>query len=613
MTLEVPPNILWNGRDLRRLLVFGRLKPGVTLPQAQSSLDVIAQRLARQYPVTNAGVTVRAVPEKLARPIPYANNAFIAISSLFLGLAGFVLLLACMNVEHILLARGTVRRREMAVRAALGAGRKRLLQQLLTESVLLALLGGAAGIALGVFAGRLSGAIHPANLPLHLDASFDWRVFAYATACALSAGIIVGLWPAMRASSSDMNSVLHDGGQNASTGTGQLHTRNFLVVAQVAGSLTLLIVAGLFVRSLRSAQRLDLGFDPDHVLNVILNPHQNGYDQPRTTEFYRALEARVRALPGVQSVSLASNVAMSSFPNSSLVSIEGHPLAPDRQPPKVLCNSVDLSYFETMRISILRGRAFVESDGDGAPLVAIVNQTMGARFWPNENPIGKRFSTSGATGPFMEVVGITKTGKYQTIAEDPQSYFYTPLAQNFVSKRALQIRTLMAPESLTTSVKEEIDHLAPDVSIVDMETMKQSLEGGFGFFAFRLAAILAAAMGVIGLVLAVVGVYGVVSFAASQRTREIGIRVALGANPRDILNLVLRQGLLLVIAGVLVGAVAAWALARTMGHLLVGISASDPLTYASVAILLAVVGLAACWIPARRAMRVDPMVALRHE
>jgi len=612
MVLEVPPNILWNGRDLRRLLVFGRLKPGVSLPQAQSSLDVLAQRLAQLYPVTNAGVTVRAIPEKLARPIPYANNAFIAISGLFLGLAGFVLLLACMNVEHILLARGTARQREMAVRTALGAARKRLVQQLLTESILLALLGGAAGIALGVWAGSLSSAIHPANLPLHLDASFDWRVFAYATACALATGIFVGLWPAMRASS-DINSVLHDGGQNASTGTRQLRVRNFLVVAQVAGSLTLLIVAGLFVRSLRSAQRLDLGFDPGHLLNVILNPHQNGYDQPRTTEFYRALETRVRALPGVQSVSLASNVPMSSFPASALVSIDAHPLPPDRQPPKVLCNAVDPSYFDTMRIPIMRGRSFAESDGEGAPLVAIVNETMAARFWPSEDPIGKRFSTSGAAGPFVEVVGLTKTGKYQTIAEDPQPFFYTPLAQNFISKRALQIRTLMAPESLAASVKEEIFLLAPDVSIVDMQTMKRSLEGGFGFFAFRLAAILAAAMGVIGLVLAVVGVYGVVSFAASQRTREIGIRVALGANPADILNLVLRQGVLLVIAGVMAGMIAAWGVARTMGHLLVGISPSDPLTYASVAILLAVVALAACWIPARRAMRVDPMVALRHE
>jgi predicted permease len=364
---------------------------------------------------------------------------------------------------------------------------------------------------------------------------------------------------------------------------------------------------------LRSAQRLDLGFDPGHLLNVILNPHQNGYDQPRTTEFYRALETRVRALPGVQSVSLASNVPMSSFPASALVSIDAHPLPPDRQPPKVLCNAVDPSYFDTMRIPIMRGRSFAESDGEGAPLVAIVNETMAARFWPSEDPIGKRFSTSGAAGPFVEVVGLTKTGKYQTIAEDPQPFFYTPLAQNFISKRALQIRTLMAPESLAPSVKEEIFQLAPDVSIVDMQTMKQSLEGGFGFFAFRLAAVLAAAMGVIGLVLAVVGVYGVVSFAASQRTREIGIRVALGANPADILNLVLRQGVLLVIAGVMAGMIAAWGVARTMGHLLVGISPSDPLTYASVAILLAVVALAACWIPARRAMRVDPMVALRHE
>jgi predicted permease len=613
MTLEVPPNLLWNSRDLRRLLVFGRRKPEVSLSQAQSSLDVISVRLARQYPATDTGITVRAVPEKLARPIPYANNAFIAISGLFLALAGFVLLLACMNVEHILLARGTLRRREMAIRAALGAGRRRLIQQLLTESILLAVFGGVAGIALGVWASSMSSAIHPANLPLHLDSAFDWRVFAYATACALSTGIIVGLWPAMRASSTDVNSVLHDGGQNASTGADHLHMRNFLVVAQVAGSLTLLIIAGLFVRSLRTVQRLDLGFDPGHVLNVILDPHENGYDQPRTTEFYRALEARVRALPGIQSVSLASNLPMASFPKSALVSIEGRPLPPDRQPPKVLCNSIDPPYFETMRVGILRGRSFTESDGEGAPLVAIVNQTMAARFWPSDDPIGKRFSVSGATGPFLEVVGVSKTGKYQTIAEDAQSYFYVPLAQNFASRRALQIRSFLEPESLAGPVKEEIQRLAPDVSIVDIETMKQSLEGGFGFFAFRLAAILAAAMGIIGLILAVVGVYGLISFAASQRTREIGICMALGANPSDILNLVLRQGVRLVVAGVILGMIAAWALARTMGHLLVGISPSDPVTYASVAILLGVVALVACWIPARRATRVDPIVALRHE
>ena len=458
-----------------------------------------------------------------------------------------------------------------------------------------------------------SSVIHPPNLPLHLDSSFDWRVFAYATASAFSTGIIVGLWPAMRASSADVNSMLHHGGQNASTGPGRLPTRDFLIVAQVAGSLALLIIAGLFVRSLRTVRKLDLGFDPEHVLNVIIDPHQNGYDSARTTEFYRALEERVRALPGVQFVSLASNLPMASFPNSTLISIEGRPLSANERPSKIQFNSVDPSYFDTMQVSLLSGRSFNDSDNEKAPLVAIVNQEMAARFWPNQDPIGKRFSINGAAGPFLEIVGVTKTGKYQTIAEDPQSYFYIPGAQNFTSRRVLQIRSLIPPESLAGLVKQELRRLAPDISIVNMETMKQSLEGAFGFFAFRLAAILAAAMGVMGMILAVVGVYGVLSFAASQRTREIGIRMALGANPNDIVNLVLKQGVRLVITGVILGMIAAWVLARTMGHLLVGVSPSDPVTYVSVALLLGVVALAACWIPARRAMRVDPMVALRYE
>jgi predicted permease len=613
MIQEESASLFWDNRDRRRILAFGRLKPGISLREAQSSLDVVTARLARQYPSTDKWFTVRAVPEKLARPIPYANNFFVAVSGLFLVLAALVLLLACMNVENILLARGSARQREMAIRAALGAGRARLIRQMLTESVLLAILGGAAGMLLGMWASRLTSSIHLQSLPLHVNASFDWRVFTFAAASALLTGLVAGLLPAFRASSADVNSVLHEGGQRDSFGVHHSGFRNFLVVAQVAGSFTLLVVAGLFVRSLQKVEAFDLGFDASHVLNVTMDPQQAGYDESRAKVIYREIESGVRSLPGVQSVSLASYVPMGGFPNSRPVSLDAYPTPPGRQAPSVLSNSVDPPYFETMRITLLRGRVFTDADDETAPRVAIINQTMAGRFWPREDPIGKRFSMDGDLGPFMEVVGVTANGKYKTVGEDAEPFFYVPLAQNFVSRLALQIRSLGPPESLAAPVKEQITRLAPDLAIVNIETMNQLLAGAFGFFVFRLAATLAAALGVIGLILAVVGVYGVVSFAASQRTREMGIRIALGASSRDILQLVWLQGVRLVLAGVTIGTAAAWALTRAMTHLLAEISASDPATYITVAILLAAVALLACYIPARRAMRVDPMIALRYE
>ena len=604
-------------RGVRLLRAYGRLNPGVTLAQAQSSFDVAAARLAEHYPADDKGVTVRVFPEKRARPDPTVANIIPLIASSFLALATLVLLLACMNVANILLVRASARQGEMGIRAALGAGRRRLIAQVLTESALLALMGAAAGVILGRWANDLLGLTFQAavsNMPLRLEWGLDGRVFSYALGIALVAALIVGVSPALRASGTNVNVMLREGGRGDSLGAARHRLRSVLVVAQLAVSLVLLIAAGLFVRSLWHVQQMYLGFDPNNVLNVTLDPHGIGYDEPRTRGFYREFEARVRALAGVQSVALASSVPMGITQEPRGLYIEGHPLASGQQPPQVLLNRVDPPYFEMMRISLLRGRGFAETDNQTAPRVAIVNQKMAKQFWPNEDPIGKRFSIFRPSGPFTQVAGVAQDGKYALVAlDEPIPYFYVPYAQDYSSMMTLQIRSAVTPESLIAPVRQVIRGLAPDLPIYDVRTMKQSLAGVDGFFVFHMGAVLAAVMGLIGLTLAVVGVYGVVSYSAEQRTHEIGIRMALGAGRREVLGLMLRQGMGLVMAGVLSGLVASWALTRTVARLLFGVSATDPLTFAGATLLLAAIALWACYVPARRAMRLDPMAALRYE
>ncbi|HEV2115981.1 MAG TPA: ABC transporter permease [Terriglobales bacterium] len=610
-------NSLWRDRGDRSLMPYARLKPGISLLQAQSAVEVVAKRLAAQYPTTDKGLAVLVIPERRARPAPEVSSFVPAIAGLFLVLPALVLLLACMNVANILLARAAAREREMAIRAAVGAGRRRLIRQMLTEGLLLALLGGIAGVALGKLAIAAAGSLlrpvttSSAGYAFRIDCRFDWKVFAYTLAAAVFTGIFAGLWPALRAGRADLNTVLHEGGRSDQARPSRL--RGWLVVAQVAGSLMLLIVAGLLVRSLRRAEHMFLGFDPDHVLNIMLDPHQVGYDQARTKNFYRELESRVRALPGVESASLARTVPLAYPSQSGPLYVEGHPLPPDQKAPDMAYNGIDPAYFATMRVPLLRGRTFTDSDSETAPAVAIVNQTMARRLWPNQDAIGKRFSLKGAGGPWVRVVGVAADGQYWFISPDPQPYFYLPLAQDYASLASLQARTSGPPELMISVVQREILRLSPEMPIVQAATMEQTVQGLAGLFIFRLAASLAGILGFLGLVLAIVGTYGVVSFGAAQRTHEIGVRMALGAARADILKLISRQGLLLVGGGVLAGVLAALGLTRAMSKLLMGVSPSDPVTYLAVVILLAAVSLVACWIPAHRATRVDPMVALRYE
>jgi predicted permease len=603
----------WNSRDIHLMLVLGRLKPGVTLAQAQSRFDVVSRRLAAQFPATDRDLSVRVMDERLSRPIPYANNAFIVFSGLFLILGALVLLLACTNIANILMARASVRQREMAIRAALGGARYRLVRQMLTETMLTALLGGIAGVTLGAGLSHLASSTHLANIPVRLGFGFDWRVFVYVLAVAVFTAIAAGLSPALRATRADVNTVLHQGGRADAGGKARHKVRGDLMAAQVAGSLLLLIVAGLFVRSLSAVERMDIGFDPNQLLNVRLDPSINNFNETQTKEFYQALETKIRSLPSVQSASLASAVPIAYTLGKESVYVEGRPVPPGQKAPDVMFNSVDAPYFETLRIQVLLGRAFTDAESETSPRVAIINETMARHFWPGESPIGRRFSLISDAGPFVEIVGVARDGKYRVLAEDSQPYFYVPLAQHFTAQRTLQIRSAMPAEALAPIVQHEIQALDANAPIEEIQTMKESLGGTLGYFIYRLGASLAAAMGLLGLLLAVVGVYGVVSYAATQRTQELGVRMALGASPRQILALLLKQGAQLVAAGLFFGLIGAWLLTRAMSHMLVGVSPSDPLTYISVAALLSFITLLACWIPARRAMRVDPMVALRYE
>jgi predicted permease len=602
---------MWTSRDDRQWVVMGRLNPGVSISQARSAVSLIAGRLATAYPASEKGITIQVISERLSHPVPLPNNLAAVIAALFLALAVVVLVLACVNVANILLVRGTAREGEMAIRTAMGASRARLIAQVFMESIFLAVLGGVAGVGLGALATHSIADIRVASfIPLSLDFGLDWRVLSYAFAAALFTGLAVGIWPALRVARSNVNRALREGGRSGSPGAARHRVRGILVTAQMSGSLVLLIVAGLFLRSLEAVQHMYLGFEPDHLLNVILDPHEIGYDQARTTAFYKELKDRVRALPGVQSVSLAYSVPMGNYSWADPVEVEGHPSAPGQQPPIVMDNFVDPDYFSTMKIPLLRGRGFTNFDNETSPHVAVINQTMAQQLWPNGDAIGKRFQTRGST---WQVVGVAEKGKYALVGEDDRPFFYLPLEQSFFSMRTLQIRTVIVPQALIAPVQQVIKRLDPSLPLYSLVTMNDSLSGANGFMIFRVGALLASAIGGLGLIMAAIGVYGVVAFAVSLRTREIGIRMALGATRRQVLKLALRQGLWAVLAGAGAGLLLAVMISRGIANLLVGVSATDSLTYLGATLFLIAVALFACFIPARRAAKVDPMVALRYE
>jgi predicted permease len=536
------------------------------------------------------------------------------ISGSMLGLASLVLLIACMNVANLLLVRGTVRQRELAMRAALGSGRLRLLRLLLAESLLLSFAGTAAGLlfarwATGLFLGTID---IGSDLPLNLDFHYDWRVFLYAAAVSGTTGLLMGIVPALRASRVDVRALLHDGGYG-SAGAGRQRLRGAMVIAQVAGSLVLLVVAGLCMRSLQRAQFVDLGFTAANVMTARLDPHQIGYDLPRTIAFYDELERRLGALPGVNSVGMSFSVPTGWILDGSPAAKEGDVLDDEEPRSNVTCNTVTPTFFDTLKIPIVRGRGFTTGDSETSTRVVIVNETLARQLWPGQDPIGKRLIAPRFDGRLWEVVGVARDSKYIAVFEGQLPHMYFAMDQTPFHMRVVYVRSSAPPESLKMLVEREIHALDADMPIADARPLREIVEGGVGFMLFHIGSVQAGAMGVLGLVLAVVGVYGVVSYGASLRMREMGIRVALGASPADVRGLVIRQGGILVTAGIVCGLAVAAGVTRTLSRFFVLVGSLDVPTFVVVTLLLSVIALVACYLPARRAMRVDPMIALRHE
>jgi predicted permease len=526
-----------------------------------------------------------------------------------MGVVVLVLLLACTNLVNMLLARASERHREIAIRLAIGAGRARVLRQLLTESVLLALLGSALGLALAYGAVEFARFRMPVVFgftPIELQ--MDWRVLVFTVALSLLTGILFGLLPGLQATRPDLIPAL----KNESTlgGYRRSRLRNVLVVAQVSLSLVLLLCAGLVLRGLQRAQQIDPGFNPEQAVEISFDLGMQQYDRERGREFQRQVLERVRSLPGLQASALTAHTPLTSGESGGKgVFIQGNEPKTATQAPIVLTTSISTDYFRTMETRLLQGRDFTAQDEAQSPPVAIVNAAFARRFWPGENPIGKRFNFT--TGKWIEIVGVAQNGKYSSLAKNNEPFVYLPLAQNYESKVTLIARSAGDPRLLTATLRKEIHGLDENLTPYDARTMLEHME--LPLAPARLAAKAMGGFGALALLLAAIGVFGVMSNAVAQRTREIGVRIALGASSKEIIKLIVGQGALLVGIGVGIGLGGAVLGTRLLANLLFGMSALDPLTFVGVTALLTATAFLACYLPARRATKVDPMVVLRHD
>jgi putative ABC transport system permease protein len=593
-------------RGARWIEAYVRLKPGVTLQQAQQEMSAVAKRLETDYPATNRGRGIKLWP---LWQTPF-NNAGTLLPTLeiMLAVVVFVLLIACANVGNLLLVRSFARRHEMTVRLAVGAGPGRLLKQLFTEGLILAAFGAAGGLLVAHWCRHALVLLFPARggVSMHLPGEIDWRVLALSAGICLVATLVLGLVPALQTRNLDISGALKAESGGVVGGRGRAWVRSGLVVVQVSLSFVLLVGAGLLLQSLQRIRTTSPGFSTHGVVKTTVTLVAAGYDEPRAQNFQDQLRERVKALPGVESAAFAqmSPLSYGSF-SSTPIAVDGYQPPPEEQP-TVEYNEVEPDYFATMGIPLISGREFARADDEKAALVAVVNETMAARYWRGRNPIGERVQVKGR---WMQVVGVAKDSKYESVRETPKPFFYVPLRQNFARGAGLYIRTPLSPQTMATALTREVHALDPDLALFEVITLQEQLDRSTS--PQLVAVTLVGVLGVLALLLSAIGLYGVMSYAVSQSTRELGLRMALGAGASNLLGLVLSRGLVLTGGGVLLGAAVALALTRLLGNLLYNVSPRDPLAFGSAFAVMASASLAACFLPAWRATRTDPARILR--
>jgi putative ABC transport system permease protein len=592
-------------RTLSFMRVVGRMKPGVSLAQAQSEMNTVASRLAQAYPDSNANTTIRLLP--LQRYL--AGDARPALFTLLFAV-GFVLLIACANVANLSLARAASRRKEFAVRAALGAARGRLVRQLLTESVLLSLMAGALGLLVAVWGVQGLANLMPNHLPRINDVSIDSHVLLFTLVVSTLTGLAFGLIPALQVSRVDLTETLKEGGAKSATMQGR--SSRALIVLEVALSLVLLVGAGLLLKSFLLLQQVKPGFDSNNLLTLKIFLPEAKYPQPgQKSQFFAQLLERVRSLPGVESAGAALNLP---FPGDDILlrfNVEGRPAPPPGEQTSINYQVISPDYFRTLRIPLLRGRDIAETDRADAPGVVVISESAAKRYFAGEDPLGKRVRVGGENAPPLTVVGVASDIRERTLDAPPHAEAYVSYLQSPFAFMGVAVRTGGDPANTLGAVRGAVAGIDKQLSVGSVHTMNELMSESLA--RQRSVSLLAGFFGLAALLLASVGIYGVISYMVTQRTREIGIRIALGANRRDVLRMIVTHGMGLTLAGVGVGLFASFALTRALSGLLYEVSATDPLIYAGVALLLASVALVACLVPARRAMNVDPMIALRYE
>jgi len=623
-----PPDVLWipitmrdyvlsgqlkeyeNNRRFRWLSMIGRLKPEVSIGQAQAGLKTIAAGLEKEYPRENKGRTVEVYPLNEAALGINQRKQFSLAGGVLMGVVGLVLLIACVNLANLLLAQAAKREKELSIRAAMGAGRLRLVRQLLTESTVLSLLGGLAGLLVAYWGRKILWSFRPPFLEDgSIDLSFDGRVLGFTVAISVVTGIVFGIIPAIKASSTDINEVLKTGGRGGTLGWTHNRLRGLLVISEIALALVALVGSGLFLRSMRNAQQFQPGFESQSLMQMFFDLGALRYDADHGQQFFRDVVERAKTVPGVVDATVASNGILGGGIAGTIYP-EGEQADPNNRGTLVNIDAVTPGYFETLRIPLLRGRDFTEFDGEKSASVAIVNEAMAKLLWPGQEALGKRFAFV-ISPTLVQVVGVVGTTVVGQIGEDPQPLAYFPMRQQYSPFAALIVRTTGKPEGLLGAVRTRAQELDKNLAFTNGQTVQEII--GQGLWAARMGAALLGLFGVLALILASIGIYGVLAYSVTQRTSEIGLRMALGAQPHEVLRLVLRQGMLLALIGALVGVLVALPVARMASGLLYGVSATDPLTYVAITLLLMGVALLACYLPARRATRIDPLVALRVE